>query len=141
MSYIFCSRFPIILLFLLYIKVFSIESLFKYFSTSTAEYIYQNHLIFKFSISFVLYLVYCILYIVYCTLCSEGSNDKARIQKDRLLRFDRDFARRTEIIDDQSDYQMPTTWMTEEEREDAEDNQKKQLELLKRPKQTLNIGF
>ena len=88
-----------------------------------------------------MYIVYCILYIVYCTLCSEGSNDKARIQKDRLLRFDRDFARRTEIIDDQSDYQMPTTWMTEEEREDAEDNQKKQLELLKRPKQTLNIGF
>jgi len=72
---------------------------------------------------------------------SEG-DDKASIQKNRLLRFDREFARRTEIIDDQSDYQTPSTWMSEDERQEAEENQQKQLESLKRPKQTLlNLGM
>jgi len=84
----------------------------------------------------------------YCPFCRymveagiEG-DDKASIQKNRLLRFDREFARRTEIIDDQSDYQTPSTWMSEDERQEAEENQQKQLESLKRPKQTLlNLGM
>jgi len=84
----------------------------------------------------------------YCPFCTymvepgiEG-DDKASIQKNRLLRFDREFARRTQIIDDQSDFQMPSTWMSEDERKEAEENQQKQLESLKRPKQTLlNLGM
>lgn len=70
------------------------------------------------------------------------SNDKAMNQKNRLLRFDRDFARRTVIIDDQCDYQMPTTWMTEDEKQLAEENQRKQLESLKRPKHSqMNLAI
>jgi hypothetical protein len=72
--------------------------------------------------------------------CSDGSG-KAFLQKDRLLQFDRDFARRTEVFDDQEDYQAPSTWMTEEEKKEAEENQLKQLESLKRPKQTLNLAI
>ena len=72
--------------------------------------------------------------------CSAG-NGKAFLQKDRLLQFDRDFARRTEVFDDQEDYQSPSAWMTEEEKQEAEENQLKQLESLKRHKQTLNISI
>lgn len=69
------------------------------------------------------------------------SNDKNWLQKERLLRFDREFARRTQIFDDQADYQGPTTWMTEEEKAQAEENQKRQQEALKRPKQVLNLAL
>lgn len=71
---------------------------------------------------------------------SHGS-DRAWMQKERLLRFDREFARRTEIFDDQADYQAPSTWMTEEERQEAEENLSRQMEALKRPKQTLNLAI
>lgn len=70
-----------------------------------------------------------------------GSNGKAYLQKERLLRFDREFARRTEVFDDQADYQGPSTWMTEEEQQEAEDNQQKHLESLKRPKQTIKLAI
>jgi hypothetical protein len=66
-------------------------------------------------------------------------NDRAWVQKERLLRFDREFARRTEIFDDQADYRGPSTWMDAEERQVAEEKQTKQLEKLKRPKQLLNL--
>jgi len=65
----------------------------------------------------------------------------AFLRKERLLRFDRDFARRTQILDDQADYQAPSTWMTEEEKKEAEENQQKHLESLKRPKQVLNLAI
>eukprot|EP00536_Pseudo-nitzschia_multiseries_P017529 jgi/Psemu1/225415/e_gw1.1607.6.1 len=68
-----------------------------------------------------------------------GSNDKAYQQKERLLRFDRDFARRTEVFDDQADYQGPGTWMTEDEQHEAEENQQKHLDSLKRPGQQTHM--
>mmetsp|Transcript_24207 Transcript_24207/g.57261 ORF Transcript_24207/g.57261 Transcript_24207/m.57261 type:complete len:330 (+) Transcript_24207:72-1061(+) len=88
----------------------------------------------------------------YCPFCSylleevkvdesQAKDDKAWIQKERLLRFDREFARRTEIFDDQADYQNPTTWMSEEERQEAEEKQREHLESMKRPKQTLNLDI
>jgi hypothetical protein len=59
-----------------------------------------------------------------------------------LLRFDKDFARRTQIFDDQEDYQAPTTtWMTEEEEQQSEEKQANTLQALKRPKQTLNLAM
>jgi hypothetical protein len=67
--------------------------------------------------------------------------DEAWIRKERLLRFDREFARRTEIFDDQADFQGPATWMTEEEMDEAEEAKSRRLEALKRPKQTLHIGL
>jgi len=88
----------------------------------------------------------------YCPFCSywleeikvdesQAKDDKAWIQKERLLRFDSEFARRTEIFDDQADYQNPTTWMSEEERQEAEEKQREHLESMKRPKQTLNLDI
>jgi hypothetical protein len=58
-----------------------------------------------------------------------------------LSQFDREFARRTEFFDDQADYQAPFTWTTVEELQQAEENQSRQIEALKRQKQTLNLGF
>ena len=58
-----------------------------------------------------------------------------------MLRFDRESAGRTEVLDDQADFQGPATWMTAEERDKAEENEQKQLDSLKRPKQLLNIGL
>ena len=58
-----------------------------------------------------------------------------------MLRFDREFARRTEVFDDQADYKGSSTWMTAEERDKAEENEQKQLDSLKRPKQLLNIAL
>ena len=72
--------------------------------------------------------------------CSDGDG-KAFLQKDRLLAFDRDFATRTKILDDQEDYQAPTTWMTEEEKEEVEAKQHEYLESLKRPKQMLKLDL
>lgn len=69
------------------------------------------------------------------------SKDPNWERKERLLRFDREFARRTEIIDDQGDYQGPSTWMNDEERANAEENQEKQQDALKRPKQVLNLAL
>lgn len=72
---------------------------------------------------------------------SRNSNDKAWIQKERLLRFDREFARRTQIFDDQADYQQHTSWLTEEERKEAEDQDEDRLQSLRRPKQTMNLAI
>ncbi|KAL3939889.1 MAG: hypothetical protein SGBAC_005463 [Bacillariaceae sp.] len=89
----------------------------------------------------------------YCPYCGflieemthvSGNNtkdDESWAQKERLLRFDRDFARRTKIFDDQADFQGPATWMSEEERGVAEQTQQDRLEALRRPKQVLNIGI
>lgn len=58
-----------------------------------------------------------------------------------MLRFDREFARRTEIFDDQADYQNPTTWLSDEERQEAEKRQREHLESVKRPKQMLKLDI
>lgn len=79
----------------------------------------------------------------FCAFCGFmvevgiDGDGKAFLQKERLLRFDRDFARRTEVFDDQADYQTPSAWMTEEEKDEADENQLKHLESLRRSKQTL----
>jgi hypothetical protein len=74
-------------------------------------------------------------------LIVSHTNDPSWMQKERLLRFDREFARRTQIFDDQADFQGTSTWKTDEERAQAEENEKKRLESLKRPKQVLNLAL
>lgn len=69
------------------------------------------------------------------------SNDPGWEQKERLLRFDREFARRTKIIDDQGDFQGLDTWMNDEELAYAAENQVKQQDALKRPKQSLKLAL
>ena len=68
---------------------------------------------------------------------------KAWEHKERLLRFDRDFARRTVVLDDQADFFTSNkSWLTEEERIAVEEKQAEQKEKLRtRAKQTLDIGF
>jgi hypothetical protein len=75
---------------------------------------------------------------------AKSSNDAATEHKERLLRFDRDFARRTIVLDDQADYfsNQTSTWLTQEEQADAEQKEAdRQNELHTRKKQTLNIAF
>lgn len=71
------------------------------------------------------------------------SSSKAWEHKERLLRFDREFARRTVVLDDQADYFTSNhqTWLTAEERADAEEKEAKQQEKFKRGKQKLDIAF
>jgi len=69
------------------------------------------------------------------------SDDPGWMLKERLLRFDREFARRTQIFDDQADFKGSTTWMDAQEREKAEETERRQLESLKRPKQVLNLAL
>lgn len=71
----------------------------------------------------------------------SNGNEASWVQKERLLRFDREFARRTQIFDDQADFQAPATWMSEEERIEAEEKQNDRVESLQRQKQTLSLAF
>jgi len=86
----------------------------------------------------------------YCPYCGylieeitarSSNGDESWAQKERLLRFDREFARRTKIFDDQADYQGPATWMSEEERVAAQQKQQDRLEEMRRPKQLLNLNI
>jgi len=77
------------------------------------------------------------------SLQHSNGNDKSWVQKERLLRFDREFARRTQIFDDQADFQAPTTtWMSDQERMDAEEvSENNRTEAMNRPKQTLSLSI
>jgi hypothetical protein len=75
---------------------------------------------------------------------AKASSDAATQHKERLLRFDRDFARRTVVLDDQADYfsNQTSTWLTQEEQSQAEQIENdRHNELHTRKKQTLNIIF
>ena len=74
----------------------------------------------------------------------EGTENKAWLHKERLLRFDREFARRTVVLDDQEDYYANTTstWLTEDEKQTAQENEgNREKDLHQRKKQTLNLQF
>jgi hypothetical protein len=64
--------------------------------------------------------------------------------KERLLRYDRESAERTQVFDDQADYysNQTSTWLTEEEKTEAEQKDEDQrTDLHTRKKQVLNIAF
>jgi hypothetical protein len=74
--------------------------------------------------------------------CDSAPTDEAWKYKERLLRYDREFAQRTVILDDQADYYSDTTsaWLTEEEREAAANNeQQRHDDIHKRKKMQLNL--
>jgi len=73
---------------------------------------------------------------------------KALLHKERLLKFDREFAQRTVILDDQADYfggggnTAGSLWMDEEERADAEEREaERRRNLHERKKQVLDIDL
>ena len=77
------------------------------------------------------------------TFISCVDRSKAWEHKERLLRFDRDFARRTVVLDDQADFFTSNkSWLTEEERIAAEEKHRDHKEKLRaREKQKLDIAF
>jgi len=93
-----------------------------------------------------LHCVYCGFVIETINAVSQTSiiaNDKALLHKERLLKFDREFTRRTVIYDDQADYfrNSTSTWLTEEEKTVAKkDDTSQRKKLHERKKQTLTIS-
>lgn len=87
----------------------------------------------------------------FCAFCGllverveAKSGDVATQHLERLLRFDRDFARRTVVLDDQADYfsNQTSTWLTEEEQSEAAKSESdRRTELHTRKKQSLNLNF
>ena len=74
----------------------------------------------------------------YCPFCGYlvervvgGGSDAASKHKERLLRFDREYARRTVVLDDQADYftQQSLNWLeSTEERQRHLDMEQERLE-------------
>eukprot|EP01031_Cornospumella_fuschlensis_P037296 gene37296-45282_t len=48
-------------------------------------------------------------------------------QRDRLLSFDREHAKRTQVRDAQADYYVTNAWSSQEEREQADEEDKKRM--------------
>ena len=81
---------------------------------------------------------------VQATPPDDGVMNEAWLHKERLLRFDREFARRTVILDDQEDFyaNSTSTWLTEEEKHEAQGKvEDRQNELNHRKKQTMSLQF
>ena len=81
---------------------------------------------------------------VQATPPDDGVMNEAWLHKERLLRFDREFARRTVILDDQEDFyaNSTSTWLTEEEKQEAQGKvEDRQNELNHRKKQTMSLQF
>jgi hypothetical protein len=75
-------------------------------------------------------------------ISSHSCSSTAWEHKERLLRFDRDFARRTVVLDDQADYFISNrTWLTDDEKAKAEEKEAQYQEKIKRGKQKLDIVF
>lgn len=75
---------------------------------------------------------------------SNSEATKAWQHKERLLRYDRDSAQRTLVLDDQADYysNQTSSWLTDDEQVDAEfQDAEERSNLHERKKQTLNIAF
>mmetsp|Transcript_7321 Transcript_7321/g.11110 ORF Transcript_7321/g.11110 Transcript_7321/m.11110 type:complete len:327 (+) Transcript_7321:109-1089(+) len=90
----------------------------------------------------------------FCSFCGfqveevkvpTGESDNAAwLHKERLLKFDRDFAQRTVILDDQADYfsNKTSTWLSAEEQEDAEEkDEERRRNIHQRKHPQLNIAF
>lgn len=64
-----------------------------------------------------------------------------RIVKDKLMKFDREHAKRTEVRDTQSDYYTSNNWLSEEEKTEAEKKEKLRIESKKRSNRPVNISI
>lgn len=71
-----------------------------------------------------------------------SSNDKAWAHKERLLKYDREHARRTIVIDDHADYFKADVWMTSSEQDlAAEEEQSRHDALHKKGKMRLQVDM
>ena len=82
---------------------------------------------------------------LYDVTIPPGKNfDKATLHKERLLKFDRESTKRTQIYDDQADYfqNSSSTWLTADEQQDAQlKEESRRIDLHTIKKHTLNIQF
>jgi Putative zinc finger motif, C2HC5-type len=79
-----------------------------------------------------------------CRLTLGNRKDDAWIHKERLLRYDREVAQRTVVVDDQADYYSNATsvWLTENERNEAAAQEKqRQEDIHLRKKMQLNLAL
>ena len=72
------------------------------------------------------------------------ANNEAWEQKERLLQYDREFAQRTIILDDQADYYNRTTsnWLNDQEQQEAQQQEQQRSNALQqraKPKMVLDI--
>jgi activating signal cointegrator 1 len=72
------------------------------------------------------------------------TNIEAWEQKERLLQYDREFAQRTIILDDQADYYNRTTsnWLNDQEQQEAQKQEQERSNAIQsrpRPKMILDI--
>jgi activating signal cointegrator 1 len=78
------------------------------------------------------------------TATNNHNNNEAWEQKERLLQYDREFAQRTIILDDQADYYNRTTsnWLNEHEQQEAQQQEQQRTDALQkrpRPKMILDL--
>lgn len=73
----------------------------------------------------------------------DESTIKAYRQKDTLLQYDKEHAKRTVVHDAQADYYVSSAWLTEDERKELELKERQRLEMKKlaRRHKKINIRF
>ena len=71
---------------------------------------------------------------------SEGMK-KAYARKDRLLQFDRENTKRTRVNDAQADYYQSDTWMSVDERRQAEERREKKLNANLKSGRSVRVTF
>jgi hypothetical protein len=81
-------------------------------------------------------------------VASEGQGGKdikemidAYKQKDKLLQFDREYAKRTRVYDAQSDYYESGTWLSEEEKTELAKKETRRQERLREAGKVKGFGF
>jgi len=73
----------------------------------------------------------------------RSSTDEAWKHKERLLRYDQEFAQRTVILDDQADYfnNQMSMWSTDEERAEAARQEQQRQDDIHKRKMQMNLGL
>jgi hypothetical protein len=59
---------------------------------------------------------------------NQESTIRAYQQKDKLLLFDKENAKRTQVLDSQADYYESSTWLTDEEKREIDEKERKRVE-------------
>lgn len=79
----------------------------------------------------------------YSKLPKPGDEEKKRqadAQKEKLLEYDRNSVKRTQVIDDQADYfSTENPWLSEDEKQSMKNKQQEYLDAKNRMKKKVNI--
>lgn len=70
-----------------------------------------------------------------------GDMSAAYKQKDKLLTFDKENAKRTKVNDAQGDYYETSTWLTAEEKAQIDEKERRRLEKYKRSGKGVRVAF